>query len=339
MQPIDLRSDTVSKPTQAMREAMARAEVGDDCYADDPTINELERRVAQLLGKPAALFVPSGTMANQLAVATHTRPGDAIACAPEAHVLVHEDAAPARLSGVQTMPIGDRRGFSAAQLLQRLREESTGWPRVGLVWLENTLGLAGGVVWKLDELQAISELARAHGRPVHLDGARLWNAHVATGRPMPALASVADSVSVCISKGLGCPVGSLLCGEQEFVSRARASRHAFGGAMRQAGVLAAAGLHALEHHIERLRDDHRRARELSDALADLRCWRAIEPETNIALFELPAGTDAETLCAPLREAGVLCYPNKYDEIRLVVHLGIDDDALASAIARIRGVLA
>jgi threonine aldolase len=173
---------------------------------------------------------------------------------------------------------------------------------------------------------------------VHLDGARLWNAHVATRRPLAELASVADSVSVCISKGLGCPVGSLLCGELEFVSRARASRHAFGGAMRQSGVLAAAGLYALDHHIERLRDDHRRARELSHALADLGCWRAIEPATNIALFELADGADAEQLCAPLREAGVLCYPNKYDEIRLVTHLGIDDDAIVTAIERVRRVL-
>lgn len=321
-----------------MREAMAKAEVGDDCYADDPTVNELERRVSQLLGKPAALFVPSGTMANQLGVATHTRPGDALVCAPEAHVQVHEDAAPARLSGVQAMQIGDRRGFSVRQFERRLQEEGSGWPRVGLVWLENTLGLAGGVVWSFDDMRAITEVARAHQRPVHLDGARLWNAHVATGRSMAQLASVADSVSVCLSKGLGCPVGSLLCGEPEFVSRARASRHAFGGAMRQAGVLAAAGLYALEHHIARLQDDHRRARELSHALADLGCWRAIEPQTNISMFELPDGADAEALCAPLRQAGVLCYPNKFDEIRLVLHLGVDDEAMATAIDRIRGVL-
>jgi threonine aldolase len=338
VQLIDLRSDTVSKPTPAMREAMASAEVGDDCFADDPSVNELERRVALLLGKPAALFVPSGTMANQLAVATHARPGDALACAAEAHVQVHEDAAPARLSGVQVEPIGERRGFVASQLERRLHEERVGWPRVGLVWLENTIGLAGGVVWGFDEMRTIAALARAHERPVHLDGARLWNAHVATGRSMAALASVADSVSVCISKGLGCPVGSLLCGEREFVSRARASRHAFGGAMRQAGVLAAAGLYALDHHIERLQDDHRRARALSHALAHLGCWRAIEPETNIALFELDDGADAEALCAPLREAGVLCYPNTHDQIRLVVHIGLDDDAITMAIDRIRRVL-
>lgn len=339
MQIIDFRSDTVSKPTQAMRAVMAAAEVGDDCYGDDPSVNALQRRVAELLGKPAALFVPSGTMANQLAVTSHTRPGDALVCAAEAHVQVHEDAAPARLSGVQVTPIGDRYGFSAEQLLDRLREESCGWPRVGLVWLENTLGLAGGRMWPLDRMQAIAEQARAHDRPIHMDGARLWNAHVASGRPLAELAAVADSVSVCLSKGLGCPVGSLLVGDEDLIARARASRHAFGGAMRQAGVLAAAGLHALDHHIERMHDDHRRARALWAGLRELSCWRAIEPQTNIVLFEVPDRGDAEQLCRPLREAGVLCYPNKYSEIRLVVHLGIDDAAIEQAIARIRTVLA
>lgn len=317
---------------------MAAAEVGDDCYADDPSVNELERRVAALLGKPAALLVPSGTMANQLAVASHTQPGDALACVAEAHVQVHEDAAPARLSGVQATPIGDRHGFTAAQLLARIREESCAWPRVGLVWLENTLGLAGGRVWDHARMQEIAAIARAHERPIHLDGARLWNAHVASGRSLVELASVADSVSVCLSKGLGCPVGSLLVGEERVIARARASRHAFGGAMRQAGVLAAAGLHAVEHHVDRLADDHRRAHALWAGLRELRCWRAIEPETNIVLFELPESRDADQLCRPLREAGVLCYPNKYAEIRLVVQLGIDDDAIEQAIARIRRVL-
>ena len=338
MQILDLRSDTVSKPTPAMRAAMAAAEVGDDCYGDDPNVNALERRVAELLGKPAAMFVPSGTMANQLAVASHTRPGEALACVAEAHVQVHEDAAPARLSGVQATPLGDRYGFSATQLLDRLREESCGWPRIGLVWLENTLGLAGGRVWPLAEMQAIAELARAHGRPIHMDGARLWNAHIASGRPLHELAAVADSVSVCLSKGLGCPVGSLLTGDTELIARARATRHAFGGSLRQAGVLAAAGSYALDHHVERLTEDHRRARALWAGLRELSCWRAIEPETNIVLFELPDRGDAEQLCRPLRDAGVLCYPNKYSEIRLVVHLGIDDVAIDEAIARIRRVL-
>lgn len=338
MQPIDLRSDTVSKPTPAMRAAMVAAEVGDDCYADDPSVNELERRVAALLGKPAALFVPSGTMANQLAVASHTQPADALACLAEAHVQVHEDAAAARLSGVQATPIGDRYGFTATQLLDRIREESCGWPRVGLVWLENTQGLAGGRVWDHGRMQEIAAIAGDHGRPVHVDGARLWNAHVASGRPLAELASVADSVSVCLSKGLGCPVGSLLVGEDLLIAKARAGRHGFGGAMRQAGVLAAAGLHAIEHHIERLAEDHRRAHALWAGLRELRCWRAIEPETNIVLFELPERLDADLLCKPLREAGVLCHPNKYAEVRLVVHLGIDDVAIDQAIARIQRTL-
>lgn len=338
MQILDLRSDTVSKPTPAMRAAMAAAEVGDDCYGDDPSVNVLERRIAALLGKPAALFVPSGTMANQIAVASHTRPGEALACVAEAHVMVHEDASPARLSGVQATPLGERRGFSAAQLLDRIREESCGWPRVGLVWVENTLGLAGGRVWPLEDMRAIAELARAHGRPIHMDGARLWNAHVASGRALIELAAVADSVSVCLSKGLGCPAGSLLAGSEDLIARARAHRHAFGGSMRQAGVLAAAGLYALDHHVDRLADDHRRARALWAGLRELSCWRAIEPATNIVLFELPERGDAEQLCRPLREAGVLCYPNKYSEIRLVVHLGIDDDTIDEAIARIRRVL-
>lgn len=336
---LDFRSDTVSKPTAAMRERMAAAEVGDDCYGDDPSVLALERRVAALLGKPAALLVPSGTMANQLAVMTHARPGQALACAAEAHVQVHEDASAARLAGVQIMPIGTREGFVADELEALLREESCGWPPVGLVWLENTIGLAGGKIWPLARMLEIAELARARGRALHLDGARLWNAHVATGASMAELAAAADSASVCLSKGLGCPAGSVLTGDEAFIARARGHRHALGGSMRQAGVLAAAGLHALDHHVARLADDHRRARRLHEGLRDLSCWTAIEPETNLALFVLPAGHDAERLCAPLREVGVLCYPNKYAEIRLVVHLGHDDAAIEDAITRIRRTLA
>lgn len=336
---IDLRSDTVSKPTPAMREAMARAEVGDDCYGDDPSVIALEARVAARLGKAAALFVPTGTMANQLAVNGQTRPGEAIGCVAEAHVQVHEDAAHARISGVQACSLGNRRGFEAADLEARIREESCGWPRLSLAWMENTLGLAGGRLWPLESMVAIGELAHRHGRRVHLDGARLWNAHVATGVPLAELAGPADSVTVCMSKGLGCPAGSLLVGDAELIAEARGTRHAFGGSMRQAGVLAAAGLHALDHHVDRLADDHRRARRLWDGLRELDCWHAVEPQTNMAIFELEAGQDAEQLCAPLREAGVLCYPNKYSEIRLVVHLGIDDAAVEAVIERARRVLA
>jgi len=335
---IDLRSDTVSKPSLGMREAMAAAPVGDDCYGDDPTVNALEARVAALLGKPAAVFVPSGTMANQLAVNTHTRPGEVVACVAEAHVQVHEAGAAARLSGAQVESLGTRRGFEAPDLECRIREESCGWPRVALTWIENTLGLAGGLVWPLDSIHAIAEVASLHGRKIHIDGARLWNAHVASGVAMAEYACAVDSVSVCFSKGLGCPVGSMLVGEGDFIARARDSRHAFGGALRQAGVLAAAAMYGLDHNLPRLGEDHTRAHRLWVGLRDLACWRAVEPQTNVLMLELDEGQDAEASCRPLRDVGVLCYPNKYDEIRLVVHLGIDDDAIDDAIARIRATL-
>lgn len=338
MKPIDLRSDTVSQPTPAMRAAMAAAVVGDDCYGDDPSVQQLEARVAELLGKQAGLFLPSGTMANQLAIATHTRPGRAIACVREAHIQVHEDASPARLSGVQAMGLGDRYGFGAEALEDLIREESCGWPRVELVCVENTLGLAGGRVWSQAELAEVRACAQHYERPIHLDGARLWNAHIASGEPLSKLAAIGDSVSVCLSKGLGCPAGTVLCGESTFIARARETRHAFGGALRQSGVLAAAGLHALEHHIERLAHDHRHAHQLWAALGETPHWSARAPETNMVIFELPERRDAERLCRPLREAGVLCYPNKYSEIRYVLHLGIDDAAVEQVITRTRAVL-
>jgi len=335
---LDLRSDTVTQPTPAMRDAMARAEVGDDCYHDDPTVRRLEERVAVLLGKPSAVFLPSGTMANQLAVHVHCRPGETLACAPGAHVQVHEDASAARISGVQIMPIGDPAGFGTGQLEALVREESCGWPRVGLVWLENTLGTAGGSIWPLPQLRALAELARRHGRSIHLDGARLWNAHIASSAALPDLAACADTVSVSLSKGLGAPAGSVLAGETETVVRVRALRHALGGSMRQAGILAAAGLYALEHHVERLAEDHARARRLAHAISDLACWRARTPETNIVLCDLaPPWEAAEALCRPLRDAGVLCYPNLYREVRFVLHLGIDDEALEEVVARVRAV--
>lgn len=330
---------------------MAEAEVGDDCYGDDPTVNALEQRVAALLGKEAAVFLPTGTLANQLAVATHTRPGMAVACHPGAHVRIHEDASAAALSGVQLMPIGTREGYTVADLEALCAEEACGWPRVGLVWLENTLGDAGGRLWPLrtdeiepraerDALEEIGAWARAQGRPVHLDGARLWNAHVATGHSLAAFAEVADSVSVAMSKGLGAPMGSLLCADAAFVARARSRKHAFGGGMRQAGIVAAAGLHALDHHVQRLADDHARARRLAEGIANLRCWTVRPPDTNIVIARVADSVpDAESLCRPLREAGVLCHPNRAREVRFVVHLGIDDaaiDAIVATIERVHG---
>lgn len=343
----DLRSDTVTKPTALMRAAMASAEVGDDCYGDDPSVLRLEAEVRELLGKDAAVFLPSGTMANQLAVATHCEPGQTAATHTTAHVRIHEDASAAALSGVQIMPLGGRTGFTTADLEGLLAEEDCGWPRVGVVWLENTLGDAGGVVWPLDRddserssLQSISELAHARGRPVHLDGARLWNAHVATGQSLAALAAVADTVSVAMSKGLGAPAGSVLCGTEALVHRARSRKHAFGGGLRQAGILAAAGSFGLEHHLGGLADDHRRARLLASAIASSAAVEVATPQTNMVIAKVRAPLrGAEELCGPLREAGVLCYPNRAAEVRLVVHLGINDEALDEIAERFMKVAA
>jgi threonine aldolase len=338
--PFDLRSDTVTRPTAAMRAAMARAEVGDDGYGDDPTVRALEAAVAERLGKPAAVFVPAGTMSNQITVRVRCRPGDAIATHPGAHVRIHEDGSVAGL-----MPLGTRLGYGVRELEALCHEESCGWPSVRLVWLECTLGDAGGVPWPLLDperdrgLHDVGAWARAHGRPVHLDGARLWNAHVATGTPLAAYAASADSVAVSLSKGLGAPVGSVLCGDEGFVAAARRHKHALGGGFRQAGVLAAAGLHALEHHVERLADDHARAARLADALRDLPCWDMPRPATNLVVAPVRAPWDhAEQLCAPLRAAGVLCNPNTYREVRFALHLGIDDDDLEQVIAIVRRVV-
>lgn len=340
MEPVyDLRSDTVTQPTPAMRAAMAAAEVGDDCWGDDPCVLQLEARVAQLLGKEAAVFLPSGTMANQIAVQIHCARGQTLATHQTAHVRIHEDASAAALAGVQVMPIGTRRGYAVEELEALVAEESCGWPRVGAVWLENTLGDAGGLVWPLPEQQAIAAWARAQQRPVHLDGARLWNAHVATGTPLPELAAVADTVSVALSKGLGAPAGSLLVGSEDLVARARGRKHAMGGGMRQAGILAAAGLHALDHHLQRLADDHRRASELAFAITDLPGWDVATPETSMIIARVADPvTHAEQLCAPLRASGVLCFPNRDQEVRFVVHLGIDDEAVQEIKKRIRAVV-
>lgn len=349
--PWDLRSDTVTKPTDPMRAAMAAAEVGDDCWGDDPTIAALEARICELLGKPAAVFVPSGTMANQLAVHVHCRPGDAIASHVGAHVRIHEDASAAALSGAQIMPIGGRRGYTVDDLAALVAEESCGWPPVRLVWLENTIGDAGGMLWPLDEptddhvrvgVDAMTDIAvwaRERGRALHLDGARLWNAHVASGVPLSQLAEVADTVSVALSKGLGAPVGSVLAGPAATITEARRFKHGFGGGFRQAGILAAAGLYAIEHHLAALADDHRRAKTLASAIAELPCWDVQTPETNLVIARVaPPHTAAESLCAPLREAGVLCYPNVAREVRFALHRGLSDADVDAVVQTIRRTL-
>ena len=330
---LDLRSDTVSRPTPELREYMMGAPVDDDAYGTDPTVLRLEAEMAARTGKEAAMFVPSGTMANEVAVQVHTRPGQTLACAPQAHVLVHEDGGPARHSGVQCMTLGTREaGYGAAELRALMAEEACGWPRVGLVWTENTLGAAGGRIWPLERLQALKEAAG--DRPVHLDGARIWNAVVATGIDLERWASTADSISCCFSKGLGAPAGSVLCGPADFIEQARQVRHAFGGTMRQTGLLAEAARYVVEHNVERLAEDHRRARALSEALGALPCWRAMPVDTNMAVFEVEAPFEhAEQMCLFLRREQILVYPNTYREVRMVTHLGITDDDVREIVDR------
>ena len=267
--PIDLRSDTVTKPTPEMRAAMAQAEVGDDVFDEDPTVHLLQDRVARLLGKEAALFVPSGTMANQICIRAHTSPGDELICETTSHVYVWEAGGPAALSGVTTRTVdGDYGVLDVQQIRHLIRPASEHYTRSRLVVLENTHNRGGGRVYPLEKIQAISTWAHANGLAMHLDGARIWNASVATGIALEEWCRPFDSVAVCFSKGLGAPIGSAVVGTKDFVAKARRIRKLFGGHMRQVGILAAGAIHALDQHLSRLADDHRHAQMLAQSIQD-----------------------------------------------------------------------
>jgi threonine aldolase len=323
---IDLRSDTVTKPTPGMRAAMAAAEVGDDVYHEDPTVNRLEERVAALLGKQAAVFVPSGTMSNQVAVKSHTQPGDELICEEFCHIYNWEAGAPAILSGVTSRTVRAEYGIiEPEQLLDKVRPLNDHMVRTRLVCLENTHNRGGGRIFPLEKVKAISTWARSQGLLMHLDGARLWNAIVATGVPAAEWGQHFDSISVCFSKGLGAPVGSALAGPAEFITRARRYRKVFGGAMRQAGVLAAAALYALDHHIDRLADDHRNAQVLAQAIADTPGLRLEPPDihTNLVWFEVdPDLGSAKDVAAKLKARGVLVGNGGEHTLRACTHLDV-----------------
>lgn len=331
---IDFRSDTVTKPTPAMRQALAAADVGDDGYGEDPTVNRLQERIAHLLGKEAALFVPSGTMANQLAIRCQTQPGDEIICEAASHFLDYEVGGAAALSGVSTRPLpGDAGVITAAQVQEAIRPATFYFPRTRLIVLENTHNLAGGVIWPLARIQEISALAKGHGLRMHLDGARLWNASVASGVAPRTYAAFFDSVSVCFSKGLGAPAGSALAGTKEFIETARRFRKMFGGGMRQCGILAAAAIYALEHHYERLREDHAHARMLAEELARLPSLliNLNSVQTNIIKITV-ADKQADCLAAiaALKDEGVWVTPMGSSSFRVVTHLGITAGDIARA---------
>lgn len=331
MKTIDLRSDTVTRPTAAMRAAMAAAEVGDDVYGEDPTINRLQERAAARLGMAAALFVPSGTMANQAALRALTRHGDAVVASPACHLLRHESGAAAALAGVQIVTVGAAGVFTPDDLLAALPPRDHHYAPVTAVALENTHNGAGGRVWPFDQLRAVVDAARARGLRLHLDGARLWNAVVASGIEARRWCEGFDTVSFCLSKGLGAPVGSLVCGSAEVIDRVHRIRKMLGGGMRQAGILAAAGLHALEHHVGRLADDHRHARRLADGLRRLGLTVQPEPETNIVLFR---GADAARLLGALQARQVLVSPVDRQTVRAVTHLDVTAEDIDDALGRI-----
>ena len=340
MRVIDLRSDTVTKPTPAMREAMARAEVGDDVFGDDPTVKELEAQTADLLGKEAALFVPSGTMANQLALRSHTQPGDEILVEANAHIYYYEGGAPAALSGVMCRCLNGQRGiFTGADVEAALRPADQHFAPTRLVCLENTHNRGGGKIWSLDQTEEVTATARKHRLQLHLDGARLWNAAVASGIPERAYAAHFDTISVCFSKGLGAPVGSALVGSRDVIGRARRFRKMFGGGMRQAGIIAAGALFALRHQHDRLAEDHANAKALASGLATVDGLELdpAEVETNMVRFRVRS-LPARQLVDRLRAEGVRVLPVAPDTIRAVTNLMVSSDDIHAAVAIIAGAM-
>lgn len=331
---VDLRSDTVTLPTPAMREAMARAEVGDDVWEEDPTAKRLEALAAELTGKEAGLFVASGTMGNLVSVLSQTRPGQEIIVDADSHIFNYEVAGAAVIGGVQTRPIRTERGFlSAAQVREAIRPANIHVPPTGLVCLENTHNRHGGTVCTPEEILAVADAARESGVPVHLDGARLFNAAVALGREVAEFARPVNSATFCLSKGLGAPAGSLVCGSHDFVARARRWRKMLGGGMRQVGVLAAAGFVALEQMVERLAEDHANARRLAEGVARLPGLRVdlARVQTNIAIFFADRPDRAEALVRECLARKVKIHRIGPASIRCVTHKDVDAEDIERAI--------
>lgn len=342
---IDLRSDTVTSPTEAMREAMARAVVGDDVYGDDPTVNELEARTAELLGKEAAVFVPTGSMSNQIAVRSQTEPGDLVLIDVNAHLILNEGGGPAAISGVTMRPLQGVHGvFTAGDVLETLGEPhpfnpTTLGPSPRLLCVENTHNAGGGTIWPVDALRSVCEAGRELGLSLHLDGARLWHAAAASGVSERDYADPFDTVNVCFSKGLGAPIGSALAGPHEVIARARRFKQQLGGGFRQAGIIAAGALHALEHHRGDLIEDVRNARAFAEGLSriDGLSVELDRVQSNIVRFEVNAiaAGDFATRC---HACGVHMLPNGASGMRAVVHRDVNAAALTQALEIVRGVV-
>jgi threonine aldolase len=326
---IDLRSDTVTKPSKEMLQAMFSADVGDDVFAEDPTVLKLEEKSAALFGMESALFCPSGTMTNQIAIKVHTRQGDELICDVNSHIYNYEGGGIAFNSGVQAKILqGDRGRLNAAQIEQNINGDYDWLCRTSLVSLENTVNKAGGSVYRLEDVKPVTELCRKKGLGLHLDGARLFNALVATGESAKDWGACFDSISICLSKGLGTPMGSLLLGKKEFIRQARRVRKVFGGGMRQAGYIAASGIYALDHHIDRLKEDHDRAKALGEIVASSSYVESVLPvETNIVIFNL-RGITAADFEKKVSAKGLRVSVFGPQTIRLVTHLDFTDEMLA-----------
>ncbi len=337
MKAIDLRSDTITRPSADMRRAIASAEVGDDVFRDDPTVNELESYVAGLFEKEATLFVPSGTMGNQISLRANSQPGWELLCDRECHVVNYEVAGPVVHSGLLVNLITTERGMlSAEQIRESIRPRNVHCPETKMVALENTHNRHGGTILPQDEVLRVREVCDEFGLILHLDGARIWNAHVATGLSLAELTRPFDSVSVCLSKGLGAPVGSMVLGSAEFIERCLRQRKLFGGAMRQAGIIAAAGLYAVKNNIPRLAEDHANARLLAEGLDDTRTFNVdlSRVQTNIVISNIATGQSSDEVTARLAEVGVLGMPFGPTKIRFVTHLDVDRTDCEEALNRI-----
>jgi threonine aldolase len=324
---IDLRSDTVTLPTPGMKEAMFAAELGDDVFGEDPTVNALQSRVAAMFGKEAGLFCPSGTMANQVALSVHCRPGDEVICSNFSHIFLYESGGIARNAGASAkMVTGDQGRLSAEDVKSCINPDAPYFAVTRLVSLEDTVNQGGGCTYDLKDIKAIREVCDEHGIKLHLDGARVMNSLAATGYDRLEYASNFDSMSICFSKGLGCPVGSMLLGTEEFIKNALRVRKSFGGGMRQAGYLAAAVNYALDHHVDRLVDDHNRAKKIEEALKNSNLAKSVLPvTTNIVVFS--TNGDPAVELEKLKDKGILAVPFGGDQLRMVTHLDFDDNQL------------
>ena len=336
---IDLRSDTVTKPTQGMLEAMLSAKVGDDVFGDDPTVIQLQDKISNIFGMESAIYCPSGTMTNQIAIKVHTNPGDEIICDRLSHIYNYEGGGIASNSGVSTrLLLGDRGRFNASDIVKNINPDDEHFPITSLVSIENTCNKGGGSIWDFKDINEIAEVCKNRKLNFHLDGARLFNALVETEENPKDYGKIFDSISICLSKGLGAPIGSLLLGSDKFIKKARRVRKVFGGGMRQVGYLAAAGIYALENNIKRLKQDHKRAKIMETTLESLPYIKSVYPvETNLIVFELEENININHFLKKLEQNEIYAIKTGHQLIRMVTHLGFTDDMLETTVTTLNNL--